>query len=371
MPTVTLENLTKRFDDIIALDGINLDIRDQEFFVLLGQTGAGKTTTLRCIAGLDLPENGAIYLDNQQINHLTPAERDVAFVFQAHILYPHLTVYENMAFPLHPRGLSENEIRLRVTEIASMLHIDHLLQRKPNQLSGGETQRVGLGRAMVRRPQIFLMDEPISNLDAKLRTEMRAEIKWRQRQLETTTLYVTHDQIEAMSMADRVAVLDEGRVQQVGTPMEIYDRPANLFVASFIGNPSMNLIPCQLATAGEVVYLDLIGGHRMPVKDKRIAQTLIASGGNRNLILGVHPEDLLISTDRSPENIPVEVYSFEPLGAETIVDLTLGKDEAGDDIILKSRVGMAFEVSIGATLWMTCVPERIHIFDKDTGEAIC
>ena len=371
MPTVTLENLTKRFDDIIALDAINLDIRDQEFFVLLGQTGAGKTTTLRCIAGLDLPENGAIYLDNQQINHLTPAERDVAFVFQAHILYPHLTVYENMAFPLHPRGLSENEIRLRVTEIASMLHIDHLLQRKPNQLSGGETQRVGLGRAMVRRPQIFLMDEPISNLDAKLRTEMRAEIKWRQRQLETTTLYVTHDQIEAMSMADRVAVLDEGRVQQVGTPMEIYDRPANLFVASFIGNPSMNLIPCQLATAGEVVYLDLIGGHRMPVKDKRIAQTLIASGGNRNLILGVHPEDLLISTDRSPENIPVEVYSFEPLGAETIVDLTLGKDEAGDDIILKSRVGMAFEVSIGATLWMTCVPERIHIFDKDTGEAIC
>ncbi len=371
MPTVKLENLTKRFDDIIALDGINLDIYDQEFFVLLGQTGAGKTTTLRCIAGLDLPENGAIYLDNQQINHLTPAERDVAFVFQAHILYPHLTVYENMAFPLHPRGLSENEIRLRVTEIASMLHIDHLLQRKPNQLSGGETQRVGLGRAMVRRPQIFLMDEPISNLDAKLRTEMRAEIKWRQRQLETTTLYVTHDQIEAMSMADRVAVLDEGRVQQVGTPMEIYDRPANLFVASFIGNPSMNLIPCQLATAGEVVYLDLIGGHRMPVKDKRIAQTLIASGGNRNLILGVHPEDVLISTDRSPENIPVEVYSFEPLGAETIVDLTLGKDEAGDDIILKSRVGMAFEVGIGATLWMTCVPERIHIFDKDTGEAIC
>ena len=261
MPTVQLENLTKRFDDIIALDGINLDIRDQEFFVLLGQTGAGKTTTLRCIAGLDLPENGAIYLDNQQINHLTPAERDVAFVFQAHILYPHLTVYENMAFPLHPRGLSEDEISSRVTEIASMLHIEHLLQRKPNQLSGGETQRVGLGRAMVRRPQLFLMDEPISNLDAKLRTEMRAEIKWRQRQLETTTLYVTHDQIEAMSMADRVAVLEEGRVQQVGTPTEIYDHPANLFVAGFIGNPSMNLIPCQLATSGERVPIwNLVGG---------------------------------------------------------------------------------------------------------------
>ena len=235
MPTVKLENLTKRFDDIVALDGVNLDIRDQEFFVLLGQTGAGKTTTLRCIAGLDLPENGAIYLDDQQINRLTPAERDVAFVFQAHILYPHLTVYENMAFPLHPRGLigGLQTSMSRVTEIASMLHIEHLLQRKPNQLSGGETQRVGLGRAMVRRPQVFLMDEPISNLDAKLRTEMRAEIKWRQRQLETTTLYVTHDQIEAMSMADRVAVLEKGRVHQVGTPMEIYDHPANLFVAGF------------------------------------------------------------------------------------------------------------------------------------------
>ena len=371
MPTVKLENLTKRFDDIIALDGINLDIHNQEFFVLLGQTGAGKTTTLRCIAGLDLPEAGTIYLDNQQINHLTPAERDVAFVFQAHILYPHLTVYENMAFPLHPRGLSEDEIRRRVTEIASMLHIEHLLQRKPNQLSGGETQRVGLGRAMVRRPQIFLMDEPISNLDAKLRTEMRAEIKWRQRQLETTTLYVTHDQIEAMSMADRVAVLEEGRVQQVGTPTEIYDRPANLFVAGFIGNPSMNLIPCRLATSRETVYLELVGGHRMEVKDERIAHTLTASGKNRNLVLGVHPEDLLINPDDSSENIPVEVYSFEPLGAETIVDVTLGRDEAGDDIILKSRVGMTFDVRIGETLWMTCVPERIHIFDEDTGEALC
>ena len=371
MPTVKLENLTKRFDDIVALDGINLDIHDQEFFVLLGQTGAGKTTTLRCIAGLDLPENGAIYLDNQQINHLTPAERDVAFVFQAHILYPHLTVYENMAFPLHPRGLSEDEISSRVTEIASMLHIEHLLQRKPNQLSGGETQRVGLGRAMVRRPQLFLMDEPISNLDAKLRTEMRAEIKWRQRQLETTTLYVTHDQIEAMSMADRVAVLEEGRVQQVGTPTEIYDHPANLFVAGFIGNPSMNLIPCQLATSGERVYLELVGGHRIEIKDNGIAHTLTASGRDRNLVLGVHPEDLLISRKHSSEGIPVAVYSFEPLGAETIVDVVLDQNEARDDIILKSRVGMTFEVRIGQTLWMTCVSERVHIFDGDTGKAIC
>ena len=371
MPTVKLENLTKRFNDIIALDGVNLAIRDQEFFVLLGQTGAGKTTTLRCIAGLDLPEDGVIYLDNQQINHLTPAERDVAFVFQAHILYPHLTVYENIAFPLYPRGLSEDEIRSRVTEIASILHIEHLLQRKPNQLSGGETQRVGLGRAMVRRPQLFLMDEPISNLDAKLRTEMRAEIKWRQRQLQTTTLYVTHDQIEAMSMADRVAVLEEGQVQQVGTPTEIYDHPANLFVASFIGNPSMNLIPCQFATSGERGYLELVGGNRIPVKDERITHTLTASGVDRHLVLGVHPEDLLVSSDQSPENIPVQVYSCEPLGAETIVDVVLSKGGIAEDIILKSRVGTTFDVHVGQTLWMDCVPERIHIFDKNTGEALC
>ena len=208
-------------------------MKDEEFFVLLGQTGAGKTTTLRCIAGLDKPEEGSIYLDDVSLNDKTPAERDVAFVFQSHILYPHLSVYENMAFPLHPRKLSGEEIDRRVKDIAQMLHIEHLLMRNPNQLSGGETQRVGLGRAMVRRPQVFLMDEPISNLDAKLRTEMRVEIRWRQRELGTTTFYVTHDQVEAMSMADRIAVLDAGKIQQLGTPSQIYNHPTNLFVAGF------------------------------------------------------------------------------------------------------------------------------------------
>ena len=371
MATVKLENLTKRFDELVALDDINLDIHDQEFFVLLGQTGAGKTTTLRCIAGLDQPEVGGIYFDNKRVNDLSPAERDVAFVFQSHILYPHLTVYENMAFPLHPRGLPKDEIDWRIQDIASMLHIDHLLQRKTNQLSGGETQRVGLGRAMVRRPQLFLMDEPISNLDAKLRLEMRAEIKWRQRQLETTTLYVTHDQTEAMSMADRVAVLENGRVQQVGTPMAVYNHPANLFVASFIGSPSMNLIHCQLATFVEKVYLKLIGRLQIEVKDKRIAHTLIESGKDRNLILGVHPEDLRVSTRQSPESIAVEVYSFEPLGAETIVDVNLGKNEASENVILKSRVDSTLKVRIGQTLWMAFVADRIHVFDAATGEALC
>lgn len=370
MTAVKLENLTKRFDEVVALDNINLEINNQEFFVLLGQTGAGKTTTLRCIAGLDRPEEGSIYFDGERINDFIPAERDVAFVFQSHILYPHLTVYENMAFPLYPRELPEDEINRRVNDIAEMLHIGHLLQRKPNQLSGGETQRVGLGRAMVRHPRLFLMDEPISNLDAKLRAEMRAEIKWRQQQLEATTLYVTHDQIEAMSMADRVAVLDRGCIQQVGTPTDIYHSPANILVANFIGNPSINLIPCNFVTDGENTFLTLIGRLQIQIQDKRISHTLIESRMGSNMILGVHPEDVVVSSDHVEGSIPAEVYSFEPLGAETIVDILLGKNEDGKDVIVKARMVPTYEVRIGQRIWMSFVPERIHLFDKDSGEAI-
>ena len=370
MTAVKLEHLTKRFDDIVALDNINLDINNQEFFVLLGQTGAGKTTTLRCVAGLDQPNEGSIYFDGERINDFIPAERDVAFVFQSHILYPHLTVYQNMAFPLYPRELPEDEINRRVNDIAEILHIGHLLQRKPNQLSGGETQRVGLGRAMVRRPRLFLMDEPISNLDAKLRSEMRAEIRWRQRQLEATTLYVTHDQTEAMSMADRVAVLDQGCIQQVGTPTDIYHSPANLLVAKFIGNPSINLIPCSFATVEADTFLTLIGRLRVQINDKRFARALDESKIRSDLILGVHPEDVVVSSELLSGSITAEVYSFEPLGAETIVDINLGKNEEGTDVIVKARTAPTYDVQIGQKIWMSFVPERIHLFDKDTGDAI-
>ena len=333
MATVRLENITKRFGDLTALDNITLDIRDEEFFVLLGQTGAGKTTTLRCIAGLDKPEEGTIYLDGVSVNDKTPAERDVAFVFQSHILYPHLSVYENMAFPLHPRKLSSEEIDRRVRDIAQMLHIEHLLLRTPNQLSGGETQRVGLGRAMVRRPQVFLMDEPISNLDAKLRTEMRAEIRWRQRDLGTTTFYVTHDQVEAMSMADRIAVLEAGRIQQLGTPADIYNHPANLFVAGFVGNPSMNCIPSDISTANGELRLTLANnvgtGTAITIQDEKITRTLNDTNPNRDVVFGVHPEDVVVSHQPISNAFQAEVYSVEPLGAETIVEVTLGTDAAG------------------------------------------
>ena len=374
MATVKLENITKRFGDLIALDDITLDIQDQEFFVLLGQTGAGKTTTLRCIAGLDKPEEGTIYLDDVSVNDKTPAERDVAFVFQSHILYPHLSVYENMAFPLHPRRLSTEEIDRRVRDIAQMLHIEHLLMRSPNQLSGGETQRVGLGRAMVRRPQVFLMDEPISNLDAKLRTEMRAEIRWRQRELGTTTFYVTHDQIEAMSMADRIAILEAGRIQQLGTPSDIYNHPANLFVAGFIGNPSMNCIPCDISSTNGELHLKLANDtgndNSVTIQDTRIAKALNDNASNRDTIFGAHAEDVIVSHQAIPNAFQAEVYSVEPLGAETIVELTLGTDAAGAHTILKACTAPNFEADIGQHLNVSFVPERMYFFDKTTGSAI-
>lgn len=374
MATVKLENVTKRFGELTALDDITLDVKDEEFFVLLGQTGAGKTTTLRCIAGLDKPEEGSIYLDDVRVNDKTPAERDVAFVFQSHILYPHLSVYENMAFPLHPRKLSPEEIDRRVKDIAQMLHIEHLLMRTPNQLSGGETQRVGLGRAMVRRPQVFLMDEPISNLDAKLRTEMRVEIRWRQRELGTTTFYVTHDQVEAMSMADRIAVLEAGRIQQLGTPSDIYNHPANLFVASFIGSPSMNCIPCEIFNDNGNFRLTLSGGgngeNTFAVEDARIAKMASEIKTDRDVVFGVHPEDVLVNYQSAPNAFQAEVYSVEPLGADTIVELMIGTDAAGSRTILKSVTAPNFEAEIGQHLYVSFVPERIHLFDEVTGEAL-
>ena len=374
MATVKLENVTKRFGELIALDDITLDVQDEEFFVLLGQTGAGKTTTLRCIAGLDKPEEGSIYLDDVRVNEKTPAERDVAFVFQSHILYPHLSVYENMAFPLHPRKLSAEEIDRRVKDIAQMLHIEHLLMRKPNQLSGGETQRVGLGRAMVRRPQVFLMDEPISNLDAKLRTEMRSEIRWRQRELGTTTFYVTHDQVEAMSMADRIAVLEDGKIQQLGTPSDIYNHPVNLLVAGFIGSPNMNCIPCEISSNNGKLQLMLSGdigeNYCFTIEDSHIAKTVSESDTKQNLVFGVHLEDVLVNHQSFPNAFQTKVYSVEPLGAETIVELTLGTDVSGTHTILKSRTSPNFDAEIGQYLYVSFVPERIHLFDKVSGEAL-
>jgi multiple sugar transport system ATP-binding protein len=370
MAEIKLENLTKRFGDVIAINDISLEVKDHEFMIILGPTGAGKTTTLRCIAGLEEPDEGNIYIDGQLVNDFTPAQRDVAFVFQEHILYPHLTVYENLAFPLKPRRMPKGEIDKIVRGVATTLHIDHLLERKPNTLSGGETQRVGLGRAMVRQPRLFLMDEPLTNLDAKLRSEMRAELKWRHRELGITTLYVTHDQVEAMSMADRVAVLNEGVLQQIGSPMDIYNRPANIFVAGFVGNPKMNLLNCNFEEK-DTTFLNVeftnIGIEISNHKKQKIREN--ATG--RELVFGIRAEDISVQNKETPQFFQTEVYVIEPLGAYNIIDLRVGKNpNTGEDILLKAKTPPTFSPKIGEKVWMGFNRERIHIFDRTTGKTI-
>ena len=370
MANLKLKNIKKSFAGQVALDDLNLDIADGEFFVILGHTGAGKTTTLRCISGLERPEQGEIYMDDELISDMTPANRDVAFVFQEHILYPHMTVYENMAFPLHPRGYSESEINSKVVEIAEMLHIEHLLERQPSQLSGGETQRVGLGRAMVRQPKVFLMDEPISALDAKLRSEMRSEIRLRQRQTGITTLYVTHDQTEAMSMADRIAILKDGGVMQVGTAAEVYRSPANLFVADFIGNPSINLISGKVLAEDENILMNFLGNLKWQVTDAEIVKKLAVVDRDCEVILGVHPEDISLEDGQDTNGIPAEIYESEPLGAETIVSLSLGENTEGETIILKVRTSPDFDEAVGQSVSINFDQKRVLFFDAVTGEAI-
>lgn len=371
MASIKLENITKRFDDITAIKNMNLEIQDKELFVLLGPTNAGKTTTLRCIAGLEKPEAGNIYIADVLSNDFTPAERDVAFVFQNHILYPHLTVYENMAFPLKPRKISKAEIDKRVREVSSILHIENLLGRKPNQLSGGETQRVGLGRAMVRQPRLFLMDEPLSNLDAKLRIEMRAWLKWQQRQLDTTMLYVTHDQVEAMSMADRVAVLNGGVIQQIGTPMAVYNQPVNQFVALFLGSPGMNLQDCHLTTSEGKLFVEIEHSNvRLQIPDE-LRQKIDGKETGDELTFGIRAEDILLAKESQSASVQTKVYLVEPLGAENIIDLSIGQEPTTNKKnLLKAKTPPDFDAKIGETLWMNFVTDRMHIFDKKNGKAI-
>ena len=270
MPSIVLKNVVKKFGKIVALNEIDLDIKEEEFFVLVGPTGAGKTTTLRVVAGLEKIESGELLFGNKDATKLSPAERDVAFVYQSFSLYPQMTVRKNLEFPLRSPLYreSEDEIKRRVEHVTDLLHITPLLDRMPDALSGGEMQRVGIGRAIVRKPQIFLMDEPLSDLDAKLREELRVELRQIQSELKTTTLYVTHDQVEAMSMGDRVAVLNDGVVHQIGTPKEVYRQPADLFVAGFIGNPKMNFFSCKI-TGGASPAFDLEKGLiQIPLSEK-------------------------------------------------------------------------------------------------------
>ncbi|MDX1933161.1 MAG: ABC transporter ATP-binding protein [Capsulimonadales bacterium] len=362
--SVQVTQLVKKFGDKVVVDNLDLQVDKGEFMVFLGPSGCGKTTTLRCIAGLEIPDGGEIRIGANSVTKLPPAERDIAFVFQSFSLYPHMTVRENLSFPLRAVRTPANVIAERVTAAARSLHIEKLLDRRPNKLSGGEMQRVTIGRAIVRRPQVFLMDEPLSALDAKLRTEMRAEIKRLQSDLGATTIYVTHDQLEAMSMGDKIAIMYGGILQQVGTPTEVYDNPRNLFVAGFIGSPSMNFLPVrregdQLRIVGTEGASDVMlpiaaeAGHRF-------------SGGtpDRELVLGVRPEDIQLVSTGSVGAPEAEVYVVELLGSENIINLRI----AGH--IVKARTPPTFRPQVGETPGLRLDQTRSHLFDAASTIAI-
>jgi multiple sugar transport system ATP-binding protein len=347
MAAIALQSITKRFGKLAALDEVSFDVRDGEFFVLLGPSGAGKTSTLRVIAGLERQDSGSVLFDDEPIDALGPPERDVAFVFQQYSLYPTMSVYDNLAFPLRApsRRLPEPEVKRRVEEAAEKLRIPHLLGRKTARLSGGEMQRVSIGRAIVRQPRVFLMDEPLSNLDFKLRESLRVELEHLQKTQGSTTLFVTHDQIEALTMADRIAVLAGGRVVQIGTPHDIYDRPATTFVAQLVGTPRINLLRAGLA-AGELRVLD--SPLALP------ADGLPAADGSA-LTLGVRPEDV---RPRPDGPFSGTVALTEPLGAETVLHIRVG-----DQTVMSTVPGLS-GYRIGDALRFEIARERLHLFDR-------
>src|SRR5574342_576307 len=323
MAQVVLKDLNKKYDEVHAVKDVNLTIRDKEFMVLVGPSGCGKTTTLRMVAGLREITAGEISIGDRVVNDLPPKDRDIAMVFQNYALYPHMSVYDNMAFGLKMRKFPKDEIARRVGDAAEILGIHDLLKRKPRQLSGGQRQRVAVGRAIVRHPQVFLFDEPLSNLDAKLRVQMRVELKRLHERLETTAIYVTHDQVEAMTLGSRVVVMKDGWVQQVGEPMEIYAKPQNKFVAGFIGSPSMNFIPVTLTDGSGALFAEAPGIKiRVPAG---YAQSMMSYKG-QSVTLGVRPEDLRVGTSADSADLSFEatVEVVEPLGAEILLNTSVG-----------------------------------------------
>ena len=348
MAGVTLDHLTKKYGEVTAVNDLNIQIRDQEFLVLVGPSGCGKSTALRMIAGLEEITGGDLYIGDRRVNDVAPKDRDIAMVFQSYALYPHMSVYDNMAFGLKLRKRPKPEIERRVKEAAELLGLQNLLLRKPKQLSGGQRQRVALGRAIVREPQVFLMDEPLSNLDAKLRVETRAGLIKLHQRLQTTTVYVTHDQTEAMTMGHRIAVLKDGVLQQLDTPQTLYDRPANLFVAGFIGSPAMNLFPGQLAAenGGHELWVQTSG---LKLKLPEVMRAKLASQTGREIVFGVRPEHIRSKGEvRDPDptrTATVNVSVVEPLGSEVYAYLSANGHEfvSRMDATANPRAGQTIE----------------------------
>jgi multiple sugar transport system ATP-binding protein len=361
MAQVVLKDLNKKYDEVHAVKDVNLHIRDKEFIVLVGPSGCGKSTTLRMVAGLEEITAGEIVIGDRVVNDLPPKDRDIAMVFQNYALYPHMTVYDNMAFGLKMRKFPKAEIEKRVQDAADILGIRELLKRKPRQLSGGQRQRVAVGRAIVRHPQVFLFDEPLSNLDAKLRVQMRVELKRLHDRLETTAIYVTHDQVEAMTLGDRVVVMKDGWIQQVGEPLELYGKPANRFVAGFIGSPAMNFAEVTVSEDGGQVFVSN-PGLRIAVSPARADRMRAYKG--QAVTLGVRPEDLHIADGNGRTGFDALVEVVEPLGSEILLDVKVG----GSGMV--ARVEPSVRAKVHEKIRLNVDPDRLHFFDAKTEAAI-
>lgn len=367
MASIRWEDLTKDFGEVIAVNDLNLECEDGEFLALLGPSGCGKTTTLRMTAGLETPTTGTIYFDDKPINHLSPRERNVAMVFENYALYPHKKVFQNISYPLELRNMPQGEIDERVRRAAKLLEIDMLLDRYPKEISGGQKQRVGIARALVREPVAFAMDEPLSHLDAKLRAYMRAELKRLQKDLGITTVFVTHDQLEAMTMADQVAVMDLGVLQQHGPPQELFHQPANVFVAKFIGEPAMNLLPCEMQGEGEQTYL--VGESMKLELSKAASQKVHERATSNKLLLGVRPQHVILHhTGESQSNgrniVSGSVYVAEPLGTEQLIRVRAGSE------LVQVLTGDDIHVDMDEPVLLEIPADRFFLFDAESEQRI-
>ncbi len=365
MAQVSVRKVEKQYDTYKAVHGIDLEIADEEFVVLVGPSGCGKSTTLRMIAGLEEITAGEIWIGGNMVNDVPPRDRDIAMVFQNYALYPHMTVFENMAFGLKLRKFAKSEIKTRVDEAARILDIQSLLERKPKALSGGQRQRVAMGRAIVRNPKVFLFDEPLSNLDAKLRVQMRTEIKKVQKKVNTTTVYVTHDQVEAMTLADRVVVMNGGVIEQVGPPQELYHRPSTRFVAGFIGSPAMNILPCRVLNGSDGLQVQMADGAALPIPPAR--RDRYAPFKDRAMLLGLRPEHLFEYHDNAKPGIarveaPVDVV--EPMGMETMVHFFI------DGTPVVARIDPATHAEPGELLPLSADLNHMHLIEPESGRVV-
>lgn len=364
MATVLLKNVTKIYEgSSVAVKNVSLEINDKEFVVLVGPSGCGKSTVLRMIAGLEEITSGEIYIDEKIVNNIPPKDRDIAMVFQNYALYPHMSVFENIAFGLKLRKYDKNEIKQRVEEAAVILNLQDYLNRKPRQLSGGQRQRVAVGRAIVRKPKVFLFDEPLSNLDAKLRVQMRTEISRLHKNLGATMIYVTHDQTEAMTMGDKIVILKDGEVQQIGAPMELYSNPLNKFVAGFIGSPAMNFINGKIVQSDKLYFA--IDNLNVKIALEETHNKKLQKYRDKEITIGIRPEDVLLSTEKSlAEDISVRIEVVEPMGNETLLYFTLQDTQ----MIVRGNPNQYYKA--GGVYSMHFNISKIHFFDKESGIAI-